>query len=172
MSCAQPINHEQTPQTNHLLMAWSSHEFLMAFVLFNSADHMEEIQTSYRKGWGKKHSISLGNIVLPDKQPTSIDEKGCEGKDKGKVRSGECVQVCKSTSSGLCFRFTSFLHEESCFCSFARFIVLNEVKCNLYKYLKPEEKVKSDQITFAVRSKDTQTTTSCARMFRSQNRTQ
>lgn len=39
----------------------------------------------------KKHSIILGNIVLFDSQPTSIDEEGCQVKDKGKVRVGKWV---------------------------------------------------------------------------------
>lgn len=43
----------------------------------------------------KKHSIIYRNIILPDSQPTSIDEEGCQVKGKDKVRGGKHVQVCE-----------------------------------------------------------------------------
>lgn len=90
-SRAQPINHEQTLQTNHLLMARSSHEFLMAFVLFNSADQRGNPNKLEERMRGEKHSIILGNIILSDSQLTRIDEEGYQVKDKGKVRGEKCV---------------------------------------------------------------------------------
>ena len=66
-SHAQPINHWQALPTNHLLIERSSHEFLIAFVLFNSPDQTEKIQTRLEGG------RNPGNIFLFGSQQAVID---------------------------------------------------------------------------------------------------
>ncbi len=80
-------------QTNHLLMAQHSHEFLIAFVLFNSPDQTEKIQTCW-KGLKKKELIPE-HILLFGSQPTDIDGGGCRIREEGKVEAErEFVCVC------------------------------------------------------------------------------
>lgn len=98
-SPAQPINHWQALQTNHLLMPRHSHEFLIAFVLFNSPDQTEKIQTCWKGRVRKKKELIPEHILLFGSQQTDIDGEGCRIREEGKVEAERefvcaCLCVC------------------------------------------------------------------------------
>lgn len=113
-SPAQPINHWQALQTNHLLMERHSHEFLIAFVLFNSPDQTEKIQTCWKGRVQKKKKLIPEHILLFGSLPTDIDGGGQRKREEGKVEAKRNVCVCECVSTyvlgGWCEHYKSECH--------------------------------------------------------------